>query len=229
MKRFNIVVPRDDGGVEVFPMKQWLREHPHFVPSGLDPTSSTSHQLRDGLRRAGWPVQESESEVRIVRPDTVDLLTQIDAVLGDGDEDETPVSEAAFALERHLRDFIAANLDSLAVPGSKLKLYVDPTGRDGIEYPTDVGPIDILAVDEGGNFFVFELKVDRGADKAVGQLARYLTWVRRTIGKERQVSGIIVAKRIEKKLRYAAQAVQGTQLFEYEVDFQLRPANDLPE
>ena len=48
MKRFNVVIPKEDGGVEVYPMKEWLRQHPDHIPSGLDGTSSTSHELRNG-------------------------------------------------------------------------------------------------------------------------------------------------------------------------------------
>lgn len=170
MKRFNVVVSREDGGVEVFPMKEWLRQHPQQVPPGLDATNSTSHQLRDGLRRRGWTVQETDSEVRLIYPDvSPPLLDHIGEVLGDAEDDSSfGADAAAFALERHLRDFIASNIGAIAVDGRKLELYVDPTGRDGIEFKTDVGVIDILAVDQAGDLVVFELKVDRGADRAVG-------------------------------------------------------------
>jgi hypothetical protein len=49
-------------------MKEWLRQHPEQVPAGLDPNISTSHQLRNALRKRGWQVQESASEVRLVMP-----------------------------------------------------------------------------------------------------------------------------------------------------------------
>jgi RecB family endonuclease NucS len=62
-----------------------------------------------------------------------------------------------------------------------VRLFVDPVGRDGVEYPTAVGPIDILAADDSGAFFVFELKRARSPDHAMGQLTRYMGWVRQTI------------------------------------------------
>jgi endonuclease len=68
MKRFLVVIPKPDGGVEVHAMKQWLRQHPDQVPSGLDATTSTSHQLRGALKRSGWSIDENESEVRLVPP-----------------------------------------------------------------------------------------------------------------------------------------------------------------
>lgn len=122
---------------------------------------------------------------------------------------------------------MASNLNTISVNRRRLRLYVDPTGRDGIEFPSAVGPIDILAVDESGSFYVFELKRASSADRAIGQLARYMGWVQQTIGKGREVSGVIVAKSISDNLRYAASIVPRVHLFEYEVEFHLRPAHHL--
>ena len=226
MKRFNIVVPKEDGGVELYAMKEWLRQHPQHVPSGLDATSSTSHQLRNGLRRVGWSVQETPSEVRLILPGAGEAA--VGAVLGEGvDSEEPETPEASFGLEFQLRDFIAQNIGAIDVRGKRLRLYVDPTGRDGIEFPTAVGPIDILAVDAIGAFFVFELKRARSPDHAMGQLTRYMGWVKQTIGKDREVNGVIVAKEISESLRYAVSVVPNVSLFEYEVEFHLKPANDV--
>jgi RecB family endonuclease NucS len=197
VKRFNVVISRDDGGVEMYPMKEWLRQHPEHIPSGLDATSSTSHQLRDGLRRVGWSIQETPTEVRLLMPGAAASETAIDAVLGEDTEvEESEAPGTSFALEYQLRDFMAQNLDAITIEGKRLQLYVDPTGRDGIEFPSAVGPIDILAVDDSGAFVVFELKRSRSPDQAIGQLARYMGWVRQTIGRGREVHGVIVAKTI---------------------------------
>ena len=226
MKRFNIVLLKEDGGVEVHPMKDWLRQHPEHVPSGLDATGSTSHQLRNGLKKHGWQVQELSSETRLIMPTTADVGTSVESVFGsESEEDELASSETAFALEHYLRDFIAQNLNAITVQGKRLTLYVDPTGRDGVEYPTAVGPIDILATDSDRGFFVFELKLGRGPDKAIGQLTRYMGWVKQTIGRDTDVNGVIVAKAIDDKLRYAASVVPHVNLLEYEVDFRLKDAN----
>src|SRR5690606_9831497 len=114
MKRFYIAIPNESGAVELHPMKQWLRQQPAEAPSGLDPTSSTSHQLRDGLRRSGWTVQETDHDVRLIRPSDQDRVAQVTQVLGDDEElgDET---NQAFGLEHHLRDFLAENLNTIRV------------------------------------------------------------------------------------------------------------------
>lgn len=228
MKRFNVVIPIENGGVEVYPMKEWLRQHSEKIPRGLDATNSTSHQLRNGLKKMGWRVQETEAEVRLFLPGSFDSQI-VDSLLGEPEAELEADSDStvAFALEHHLRDFIAENISTISVAGKRLSLYVDQTGKDGIEYPTTVGSIDILAVDDEGAFFVFELKRSRGSDKTVGQLARYMGWVKNTIGKGKNVNGVIVAKSIDDKLRFAASIIPKVNLFEYEVDFRLKNADDI--
>ena len=86
--------------------------------------------------------------------------------LAKGDSPDIPPEEGIdgllFPLEAHLRDFIATNIGSIKPNGLKLRLYVDESGREGVEYPTDVGPIDVLAEDSEGGLVVFELKLSKG-------------------------------------------------------------------
>jgi RecB family endonuclease NucS len=168
------------------------------------------------------------TEVRLSPPGTVGAEAVVDSVLGQEAAEEGETARASFALEYQLRDFIAQNLSTIMVEGRHLQLYVDPAGRDGIEFPLSVGPIDIVAVDDSGGFVVFELKRAHSPDHAIGQLTRYMGWVRQTIGKGRDVRGIIVAKDIGNNLRYAASVVPNVSLFEYEVEFHLKPAQQLP-
>ena len=32
VQRHNVVIPREDGGVEVHPLKEWLRQHSDILP-----------------------------------------------------------------------------------------------------------------------------------------------------------------------------------------------------
>jgi hypothetical protein len=157
MKRFNVVLPKTDGGIEIYQMKEWLRQHPDYLPQGLSATLSTSHQLRDGLKKLGWTAQDTDTEVRLMMPEKPGQSRLIVEVLGPPDADDEPTNpaEASFQIEYQLRDFIAQNLHAVSVNKQRLRLYVDPTGRDGIEFHTPVGLIDILAVNELGEFFSF--------------------------------------------------------------------------
>lgn len=144
--------------------------------------------------------------------------------------DEEPDEDSEdylFPLESHLRDFIAKNVETLRFNGKTLRLFVDDTGRNGIEYPTDVGQIDVLATDVDGNFVVFELKLDRGPDKALGQLLRYMGWLKSKMAGNKKVFGVIVAKRIDEKLKYAINVTENIELFEYELNFKIAQAGKL--
>jgi hypothetical protein len=117
-------------------MKEWLRQHPTEVPPGFDATASTSHQLRGALRALGWSAQETEHDVRMVRPADAAAVPSIARVLGDADIEDTDslaghIPEQAFGLEHQLRDFLAQNLHTVRVEGRAVRLYVDPAGRDG--------------------------------------------------------------------------------------------------
>lgn len=139
------------------------------------------------------------------------------------DASDATACEMMFPLESHLRDFIVQNLSSIKIHEKALQLYVDENGIDGVEYRTNVGIIDILAVDEDNNFVIFELKLSRGNDQTLGQLLRYMGWVEENMAHDKKVHGVIVAKTIDEKLRYAMKKTQDVILYEYEIDFKIRP------
>ncbi len=129
---------------------------------------------------------------------------------------------AAFAFEAHLRDYLARNLPRLPDLGT-LTLYESPDRRDGVEFQTDVGPIDILAKSERGEFCVLELKLGRGPDATLGQLQRYMGWVQHHLAKGTRVHGIIIAASMGEKLKYAVTQAPNVRLMEYELSMRLRP------
>jgi hypothetical protein len=58
VKRFVVAIPAIDGGVELHPMKEWLRKNPDAVPSGLDATESTPKY------RSLFVIDEANARVR---------------------------------------------------------------------------------------------------------------------------------------------------------------------
>lgn len=230
-KSHYVLLPREDGSVAMHSMKEWLRQNPEHIPESLDATGSTSQQLRAALKKQGWTLQETETEFRLLPPGAAEESSStLREMLNEpevSEQSEDGERDTSFGLESQLRDFLAQNLSSIPINGQRLKIYVDPTGRDGIEYPTAVGFIDLLAVDEAGTFYILELKRGRTPDYTVGQLARYMGWVSQTIGKGKGVRGVIVAKSISDSMRYAVCVFSNVSLFEYEVSFKLHAATPM--
>jgi len=69
---------------------------------------------------------------------------------------------------------------------------------------------------------VFELKLSRGADKAMGQISRYMGWVKMNLAGDKEVKGVIVAKKVDENLKYASSIIPDLSLFEYELNFKIR-------
>jgi hypothetical protein len=123
---------------------------------------------------------------------------------------ELPTTRDRFTLEEDLQHFIGENFESLHLE-SDLKLFRDNTGRSGLYYPaTGVGEIDVLAIDENGNYVVIELKRDRASDSAVAQLGRYMQWVDENLAKKdkKSVSGILIAYRGSRSLADSVKALR---------------------
>jgi hypothetical protein len=123
-----------------------------------------------------------------------------------------------FAYEKDLQNFLAKNL-SLIEPG--LSLYVEEE-ISGIEFPVGNRFIDILALDRGNNYVVIELKVSRGYDRVVGQILRYMAWIRKNHAEESQkVRGIIIAREISNDLLLACSETNSVELYEYNLSVSL--------
>ena len=215
-QRFTVAIPNEEGGIVLYTMKGWLRQHPEKMPPGLgsDPSIPNSRQLFAGLKKMGWSFQESDEEIRLFPPG---IPVQS---IREEDDDET---ETYFALESQLQDFLASNLEQIPINGMKLKLYKGSDGRSGKEYDTKtVGKIDILANDEKGDLVVCELKRAAAPDQAIGQLSRYMGWVKKTIGIGKKVRGVIIAGEIDDYLKYSIEAIPDVSLYEYKVRFDLK-------
>ena len=133
---------------------------------------------------------------------------------GDADPKET----LEFALEAHLRDFLARNLDRIE---AGLRLY-NSGGRTGIEFPVDGGRIDLFAVDRAEKFVVIELKLSQGRNKTLGQLLYYMGWVDQHLGNG-PCRGIIIASEITEALSVPVARVPGVQLAKYRMSFAIEP------
>ncbi len=128
-----------------------------------------------------------------------------------------------------MQEFLRDNWDHTDL-GREWSIYEEPGDPErGYEFPTDVGRIDILARHRSKpEWLVIELKGGQTADATVGQVLRYMGWIRHNLAKsDERVRGLIIAREADQGLQYALSAVSDIDLRLYEVTFSLQPAPKL--
>lgn len=132
---------------------------------------------------------------------------------------EDPV---AFAMEKHLEAFLVANW-SQTILSREFSIYEEEGEPVGQQYATDAGPIDVLAISrDKKRLLVVELKRGRASDVVVGQVLRYMGYVKEQVAEDDQsVEGAIIALEDDQKLRWALLAVPSIAFYRYEISFKL--------
>jgi len=126
--------------------------------------------------------------------------------------------EATISLERDLEEYLIRDLNQIE---TGLELY-SKGGVTGRQFNTEVGRIDILAIDKNGDFVVIELKAGTASNSVIGQILGYISWVRQNISQGRNVRGIIIADDFDKRVKYAVSETPNISLKKYEVTFILK-------
>ena len=93
----------------------------------------------------------------------------------------------------------------------------------GQQYPTDTGPLDILAISKNKKtLLVVELKKGRASDVVVGQTMRYMGYVKDELAEEGQiVKGVIIALEDDQRIRRALSVSPNIEFYRYQVSFKL--------
>jgi restriction system protein len=152
-----------------------------------------------------------------------DYHVEIDRLLGTG---PTPIPDiedpVAFAMEKHLEAFLVANWNQ-TILSKEFSIYEEDGEPVGQQYATDAGPIDILAISKDKKrLLVVELKRGRASDVVVGQVLRYMGYVKEQIAEDDQkVEGAIIALEDDPKMRWALVAVPAISFYRYQVSFKL--------
>jgi restriction system protein len=138
--------------------------------------------------------------------------------------DPTIEDPAVFALEKHLEDFLVSNWDGTEL-GRKYNIYTVDGEMVGQQYPSDTGPIDILAISkDGSELLVVELKKGRASDVVVGQIQRYMGYVLDELAEPNQkVKGVIIALEDDTRIKRALRVTQNIEFYRYRVSFTLLP------
>lgn len=123
--------------------------------------------------------------------------------------------EASLSLEKDLHTYLSSRVEKIELG---LKIV-----KDGIEYQTDAGRIDILAKDKINNIVVIELKAGKAKDSAFGQLLGYMGCISTSDQfKNTKIRGIIVASNFDQRVIYAARGLQNIKLIKYQLSFEFQ-------
>jgi restriction system protein len=126
-----------------------------------------------------------------------------------------------FVMERHLEDFLVENWEQTEL-GAKYDIYTEDGEVVGQQYQTDTGPIDILAISKDKKvLLVVELKKGRATDSVVGQVLRYMGYMKELADKGQVVRGAIIALEDDPKMHRALSMVERVDFYRYEVQFRL--------
>lgn len=136
--------------------------------------------------------------------------------------DATVEDPSAFAMEKHLEDFLVQNWAATEL-GKQYDIYQEDGETVGQQYPSDTGPLDILAVSKDKKtLLVVELKKGRASDVVVGQTLRYMGYVQEELAESNQsVRGVIIALEDDQRLRRAIAMVPAIDFYRYQISFKL--------
>jgi len=136
--------------------------------------------------------------------------------------DETIESPIAFALEKHLEEFLVKNWEKTDL-GKHYDIYPEGGEMRGQQYDAGTGWIDILAISKDRQeLLVIELKKGRASDAVVGQIQRYMGYVISEVAEEGQkVKGCIIALDDDLRIQYALKVNPSIDFYRYKLNFEL--------
>lgn len=154
--------------------------------------------------------------------------TEIEQLIGNekpsiiATNDSTIEDVTVFALEKHLEEFLVRNWDSTEL-GKQYRIYEEEGELVGQQYPSDTGPIDILAISKDRKtLLVVELKRGRVSDNVVGQIQRYMGYVKDELAEEYQiVKGVIIGLDDDLRIKRALSVTTNIEFYRYKVNFKL--------
>jgi restriction system protein len=136
--------------------------------------------------------------------------------------DSTVEDPSVFALEKHLEDFLVQNWKQTEL-GKNYDIFEEDGIVIGQQYPSDTGPIDILAISKDKKtLLVVELKKGRVSDNVIGQIQRYMGYVKGELADSNQtVKGVIIGLEDDKRIQRALMVTNNIEFYRYKVKFEL--------
>lgn len=191
------------------------RRHVNWLPVVIDRTEMSA-ELKNSTGSIGTVSKISKYNAEIdsfIAGNTSPTLISTDELVENATE---------FALEKHLEDFLVKNWINTPL-GIDYDIIEDDGEIIGQQYPSDTGPIDILAINKNKKeYLVVELKKGRASDAVVGQIQRYMGFVQEDLLEEGQaVRGMIIALDDDLRMRRALSVTNNIDFYRYQLNFDL--------
>jgi endonuclease len=175
----SVLVHADAGGYKPL---NWMTP-PTVIEQRPDPPEPPSELIV--RKRAG----STEDRLRI---ELTEVLSDVTHVMGSPDEDTALAKDG---VEAHLQELLAEQPHWC---GEGFRLVRR-------EWPTDIGPVDLMCRDLEDNWIAVEIKRVAGID-AVEQLTRYLGRLRTTDPQFDEIRGVLAAQQIKPQARVLAES-----------------------
>lgn len=134
-----------------------------------------------------------------------------------------------FGLESQLENFLIENWNSIS-EFKDLELISDVDGEIiSQQYRVEIGRIDILARDKSSkDYVIIELKKNRATEWVVGQIRKYLGWIKKNLAYKEGVGvrGVIIVPTGSPDLEYAVMGQDDIKVFTYKINFELNKICD---
>lgn len=175
--------------------------------------SELTEKVKENFPSSKWQKSHYswyKSQIKTGKIEIEDLLNDLDSIEIEKDIDDNLI-EFSVSLEKDLHKYLSTNLSEIE---SDLKIV-----ENGIEYSTEAGFIDILAMDKNENYVVIELKAGKAKDAALGQLLGYIGSIM-TEKSSTKVRGILIASDFDNRIILGTKAISNIKVVKYKLNFQ---------
>ena len=126
-----------------------------------------------------------------------------------------------YDVEDDLQEYLKTNWETTAF-GEEWEIIESPANVG------DAGEIDLLAHHRKEDcWLVVELKRDKISDKTVGQILRYMGWIKENLANNKVVRGIVIVHEIDKKLNYSASVLRNVEVRYYKINLKFITKEEL--
>ncbi|MGE5397149.1 MAG: hypothetical protein ACM3MK_06375 [Chitinophagales bacterium] len=160
--------------------------------------------LYDPMVHGQWGIVEEKGKLEVLK-----MQPQIESAPKQSDQ-----SANMLAPFSQWREVLSNNLGLF---GQGLQLYLEPSGRTGLEYPTEMGMVDILAVDEKNTLVIIQM-ADEVLPENLTRILACMGWARKKMAAG-EVRGILLTGKVDEKLPLIIDEISSLEL--YQVQFSL--------